>query len=320
MIDLTRTNLWIQPPSFQEPNGDINFAELNRYTGWLSGKNLDAVMLWHPSGLAGERPLEERLKCLQTWSSALGSDKFVITVITPDTNAVSFTEALQKAQELARLAQDSGASALVIQPPGSFNDDEQVWQKTFAWHQAILESVQIPGVLLQDDQLTGSLTYPVDLIDDLLTLPYVMGVWVQTFDSMTKLQDMAGVLRLHAEKRLIAGSDRCIGAALMSGADTIVSDTAAAFPEPVGELVRSYKSGQFDRFMKLHKIVDAFSQTVVREPMTSSSLRLKSALALAGVLEPSSASVPNGERLEQAELQKINTIMSVLKRRLEQID
>lgn len=319
IIGLNSAGVWARPPVTCLHSGKLDLGELRKYADSLNAKKIDAVVVWHPADSPVHLDDSGRKAILETWVSALSPVKSVVAVISHAETTDSFADALGSAQKMAVMAQDAGAKAMIIQPPIAFRNDEQVWQKTFAYHQAILESVQIPGVLLQDYQNPDPLIYPNELADDLLTLPQVKSIWVNTFDSMAKIQNMAGILRLHPEKILISGSDRCAGHAIMTGANILISQAAAHSPDPYSELLKAYHTQDFARFMKINKIVDALGQTIIQESESLNSARILKCLAMWGTVAPHVTDGNHQPPVTVQELQKINAILTVLQKRFDQL-
>ena len=316
---ITTTTLWAATPVPAQKNFQIDSDSLHHYAHWLFQKPVGGVALNAHTGRGLYWAEAQRALILETWATHRPPGKSIIAAVGSPHKPADFASALAAARDMAQQAADLGANALMIHPPTFLKGDDQIWQKTFAFHQAVLESVQIPGVLFYLYEDAGGLSYPNDLLDDLLTLPQVLGIKVATLDSVMTFQQIAGVMRLHPEKKLITGEDRFLGYSLMAGAKAALIGMAAAFVEPQAAMINAYQAGDYARFIKLSAIVDAFAQTTFAKPMDAYIARMLACLVHEGVLPPDVAYDPFGPTLAPSEFAKIGTILTVLKRRFEQV-
>ncbi|MFM7319026.1 MAG: dihydrodipicolinate synthase family protein [bacterium] len=312
---LANSLLWAAVPVPCTASGEIATDAQNAYARWFFSHKADGVVVWAHTGRGLHWNENQRGSIIETWHKNRTPGKFVIAAAGAPPSAKSFIDALAAARAMAQQAESLGADAIMIHPPCFLRGDDQIWQKCFAFHQAVLESVRIPGVLFYLYEKAGGLSYPMDLLDDLLTLPQVMGIKVATLDSVMTFQDIAGLMKLHTDKKLITGEDRFLGYSLMAGAQSALIGMASAFVSPQADLIKSWHSQDLPRFMKLSQIVDAFSFTTFRQPMEGYIARMLACLVHEGVIESTSAHDPFGPSLEAGEFQKIGTILKVLQRR-----
>ena len=312
---ITTTTLWAATPVPAQKNFQIDSDSLHHYAQWLFQKPVGGVALNAHTGRGLHWAEAQRALILETWAAHRPPGKTIIAAVGAPHQPADFASALSAARDMAQQAADLGADALMVHPPTFLKGDDQVWQKTFAFHQAVLESVQIPGVLFYLYEDAGGLSYPNDLLDDLLTLPQVLGIKVATLDSVMTFQQIAGIMRLHRGKKLITGEDRFLGYSLMAGAQAALIGMASAFTEPQSAMINAYQASDYARFMKLSAIVDAFAQTTFAKPLEGYIARMLACLVHEGVLKPENANDPFGPTLDPAEFARIGTIMNVLKRR-----
>lgn len=312
---LSSSHLWAAVPVPCRASGEIDTDAQNRYAHWFFSQKADGVVVWAHTGRGLFWNENQRGQILETWHKTRTPGKFVIAAAGAPPDANSFMSALAAARDMAQQAESLGADAIMIHPPCFLRGDDQIWQKCFAFHQAVLESVRIPSVLFYLYEKAGGLSYPMDLLDDLLTMPQVMGIKVATLDSVMTFQEIAGVMKLHTDKKLITGEDRFLGYSLMAGAQSALIGMSSAFVAPQADLIKAWHEQDLPRFIKLSQIVDAFSFTTFRQPMEGYIARMLACLVHEGVLEANSAHDPFGPGLEPGEFQKIGTILKVLQRR-----
>lgn len=319
-IDFSSARLWVHDPLPSSDSQSQMSDSRKRLAEWINTQPVDAVVVWNYSRSESQCQDKSPGDVLRTWVSSLSGDKAVITVISHEENSTTFADILSSARNKAIEAQELGASALLLMPPTGFGSDDQVWQKTFAYHQSILEAVQIPGVLVQESPSNQTLVYPMELADDLLTLPQILGIFLNTTDSLIRIQDFAGLLRLHPEKKLLSGMDRASAAALMAGATGLVSQTALAFPELFATLLKTYFANDYQRFVPVAKIADSLSQTISHDSISNTAARLRAWLAMDKTAESIHELFLNDlQGLESQELLKFSTVSQVLKKRYSQI-
>jgi 4-hydroxy-tetrahydrodipicolinate synthase len=316
---LSESLLWAAVPVPCRHSGEIDTDAQNRYAHWFFRQKTDGVVVWAHTGRGLHWNENQRGLILETWHKNRTTGKFVIAAAGAPPSAKSFADALAAAREMAIQAETLGADAIMIHPPTFLRGDDQIWQKCFAFHQAVLESVKIPGVLFYLYEKAGGLSYPMDLLDDLLILPQVLGIKVATLDSVMTFQEIAGVMKLHPDKKLITGEDRFLGYSLMAGAKSALIGMASAFVAPQADLIKAWRDQDLNRFMKLSQIVDAFAMTTFRKPMEGYIGRMLACLVHEGVIPAEAAFDPDGPGLEQGEFQKIGTIIGVLQKRYAQL-
>lgn len=318
IIPPTTTTLWADTPVPAQKNFQIDTDSLHQLAAWLFQKSVSGVAINTQTGRGPQWAQAQRSLILETWAAHRPPGKSIIASIGAPPDATEFIAATSAARDEAQQAAELGANAILIHPPKFLDGDDQIWQKCFAFHQAILESVQIPGVISYKDESAGGLVYPNDLLDDLLTLPQIMGIQAATTDSVIAFQEIAGLLRLHSGKKLLSGADRFLGYSLMAGATAALTSLATAFPEPIAAMLTAWQAADHARFHKLAAIVDSFAQTIACKPLESTSARLLATLVHQGVISEENAHDPFGPGLQPAEFAKIGTIYKVLRRRFDE--
>jgi len=316
---INTTTLWAAVPVPVQKNFQIDSENLHKYAHWLFQRPIGGVVLNAHTGRGLHWADDQRELILEVWNQHRPVGKSIIAAVGAPKNAADFASACSVARDMAQQAQDCGADGLMIHPPVFLKGDQQIWQKCFAYHREVIESVQIPSLLFYLYEEAGGLSYPNDLIDDLLTLPQVLGIKVATLDSVMTFQEIAGLMRLHPQKKLITGEDRFLGYSFMAGAKAALIGMAAAFVEPQADMITTYQSGDYERFHKLSAIIDAFSQTTFRKPMEGYIARMLACLVHEGAIDAIAAHDPFGTGLEAGEFERIGTILNVLKRRYEAI-
>ncbi len=314
---LTATTLWAATPVPVTKNSEIDELALHAYADHLYRRPVGGVVVHAHTGRGLHWSDDQRLRILEIWREHRPPAKSLVVAVGAPHHIVDFSEALAVAVDMARIAAGEGADAVMIHPPTLLKNDEHPWQKCFEWHRAIAEEAGIPAILFYLYEKAGGLSYPLELIDDLLTLPQIMGMKVATLDSVMTFQDISGVFRFHPDKILITGEDRFLGYSLMAGARAALIGMGSAFVEPQAALIDAWTSGNTDRFVKLNAIVDAFARATFRAPMEGYIARMLACLAIEGVIPFESAYDPFGPGLRSGEIDELRVIHNALKRKFE---
>lgn len=318
---MTGATLWAATPVPVTKNSEIDDQALHAYARHLFARPVSGVVVHAHTGRGLHWGEPERNRILETWREHRPEGKSIVVAVGAPRDRTDFADALAAATDMARHAVGQGADALMIHPPTFLknDNDEERWQKCFAWHRSIVEAAGIPCILFYLYENAGGLSYPMDLLDDLLTLPLVMGVKVATLDSVMTFQDIAGLFHLHQDKILITGEDRFLGYSFMAGAKAALIGMGSAFVEPQAAMIDAWTSGNYDRFVKLSAIVDTFSRATFRAPMEGYIARMLACLAIEGVIPAESTYDPFGPGLRPGESEQLRVILTALKRKFDTI-
>jgi len=319
MTLLTATTLWAATPVPVTKNSDIDVQALHAYARHLYHRPVGGVVVHAHTGRGLHWSDAQRLRILETWRHHRPETKSLVVAVGAPHHLADFSEALAVAVEMARMAAGEGADALMIHPPTFLKNDVHPWQKCFEWHRAIAEAAGIPAILFYLYEKAGGLSYPLELIDDLLTLPQILGIKVATLDSVMTFQDISGVFRFHPDKILITGEDRFLGYSLMAGARSALIGMGSAFVEPQAALIDAWTSGNTDRFVKLNAIVDAFGRATFRAPMEGYIARMLACLAIERVIPFESTYDPFGPGLRSGEIEELRVILTSLQRKFDSV-
>ena len=170
---VTATTLWSAAPVPVQKNFQIDTDQLHKYAQWLFHQPTGGVAINAHTGRGLHWGDDQRGLILEVWNQHRPAGKSIIAAVGAPKTANDFASALSATRDMAQQASDLGADALMIHPPVFLKNDEQVWQKCFVFHREVIESVQIPSVLFYLYEEAGGLSYPNDLLDELLSLPQV---------------------------------------------------------------------------------------------------------------------------------------------------
>ncbi len=202
-------------------------------------------------------------------------------------------------------AADLGADALLVHPPVALRDRPDRDQILLDYHATIAEA-GLPLVLFYLYEAAGGISYSPQILADLLGRPEVIGIKIATLDRVMTFQDIVRQVHEQASSKLIiTGEDRFLGYSLMCGAQAALIGMAAACTGIQAEMLRSYWTGQADRFLAQSAAVDDLAQTTFIAPMEGYIQRMLWCLVHQGVIPADAAYDPWGPGLEAAEFERI---------------
>ena len=213
---------------------------------------------------------------------------------------------------MAQAAADYGADALLVYPPSWLKHHEQR-DSLIVKHHEELSRLGLPLVLFYLYEAAGGVRYTKTVLDELLTLPNVIGIKMATLDSVMTYQDVASHIQSrHPDKLLITGEDRFLGYSLRRGAKAALIGMGAVCCELQSELIAAHLAGKAERFLELSDLVDQLAEVLFIDPMEGYIGRILHALARLGVIPADAANDPWGPALTARELDNIDSLLNTL--------
>src|ERR1044071_6871427 len=207
---------------------------------------------------------------------------------------------------------DYGADALLVYPPFWLKAHEQR-DSLIVEHHERLSSIGLPLILFYLYEAAGGISYNTTVLDELLTLPNVIGIKMATLDSVMTYQDVAAQVRSrHPDKLLITGEDRFLGYSLRRGAQAALIGMGAVCCDLQAELIEAHVAGNAQRFLEVSDLIDRLAEVLFVDPMEGYIGRILFALARLGVIPADAANDPWGPALTTSELDNINTLLNTL--------
>src|ERR1043166_1961715 len=266
------------------------------YVSFMSSQPIVGVAVWAHTGRGLLLDDETARRVMRQWRQ--GIDKPLIAGV--------------GSLAMAHAAADYGADAFLVYPPSSLRDHEQR-DSLIVKHHEQLANVGLPLVLFYLYEAAGGVRYTKTVLDELLTLPNVIGIKMATLDSVMTYQDVASHIQArHPDKLLITGEDRFLGYSLRRGAKAALIGMGAVCCDLQAELIAAHFAGKAERFLELSDLVDRLAEVLFIEPMEGYIGRVLYALARLGVIPADAANDPWGPALTAPELDNINTLLNTL--------
>ena len=213
---------------------------------------------------------------------------------------------------MALAAAEYGANALLVYPPSWLKDHEHKDSLIVAHHKQLAE-LGLPLVLFYLYEAAGGVRYTETVLDDLLTLPNVIGIKMATLDSVMTYQDVAShVQSRHPDKLLITGEYRFLGYSLRRGAKAALIGMGAVCADLQAELIDAHFAGNAERFLELSDLIDRLAEVLFIDPMEGYIGRILFALSQLGVIPVEAANDPWGPALTPHELDNITNVLNAL--------
>ncbi|HEX6649230.1 MAG TPA: dihydrodipicolinate synthase family protein [Pyrinomonadaceae bacterium] len=298
-------------PVMFDRDGSFHDRAHEAYVSFMSSQPIAGVPVWAHTGRGLLLDDETAQRVMRQWRHAL-PDKPLMAGIGARKAQTNPQEATNATLAMASAAADYGADALLVYPPSWLKHHEQGDALTVEYHENLMR-VGLPLVLFYLYEAAGGVRYSTNVLDELMTLPNVIGIKMATLDSVMTYQDIASHLQSqHPDKLLITGEDRFLGYSLRRGAKAALIGMGAVCSDLQAELIDAHFAGKAERFLELSDLVDQLAEVLFIDPMEGYIGRILYALAKLGVISADAANDPWGPALSATELENINTVLNTL--------
>jgi 4-hydroxy-tetrahydrodipicolinate synthase len=299
--DVAERLRWGLVPAVPVPrraDGSLHRDAQERYAHWMAEQPVAGAAVWVHTGRGLLIPRDMRREVLQSWRAALG-DRIVVAGAGALPDEPDYEGA---AVRMAAEAAEWGADALLCFAPTRHRDDTAAIVR---YHRA-LAGVGLPLILFYLYEAAGGVTYPLETLRELFSIPGVVGIKMATLDSVMTFQDVARLIgEEFPETVLITGEDRFLGYSMLLGAQGALIGMGAALPAAQATLVGRPPEAHPEAFLRLTRAVDRFGQATFCAPMEGYIRRMLWALADTGVLPEDATFDPNGPALPEWEREHI---------------
>ena len=199
-------------------DGRLHEVGLRRYVEWMAGQPIGGVAV---CGTRGEDYFSARgmaRSVLSAWRLALTAGTVLIAATAPGPIGKRQSRSSPMFVGWHDRAADLGANALLVHPPTAFRERPDRHALILDYHSVAAEA-GLPLIAFYLYEIAGGISYPPELLAQLLARGEVLGVKIATLDSVMTFQDIAPPRRgRRASKLAITGEDRFLGYSLMCGA------------------------------------------------------------------------------------------------------
>ena len=281
------------------------------YVSFMSSQPIAGVAVWAHTGRGLLLDNETAQRVMREWRQGI-ADKPLIAGVGARNRDANPQEATSATLAMALAAGNYGADALLVYPPSWLKHHAQRDSLIIKHHES-LANVGLPLVLFYLYEAAGGVRYTETVLDELLTLPNVIGIKMATLDSVMTYQDVAAQVRSrHPDKLLITGEDRFLGYSLRRGAQAALIGMGAVCCDLQADLIEAHVAGNAQRFLEVSDLIDRLAEVLFVDPMEGYIGRILYALARLGVIPADAANDPWGPALTTSELDNINTLLNTL--------
>jgi 4-hydroxy-tetrahydrodipicolinate synthase len=277
----------------------------------MSTQSIAGVAVWAHTGRGLLIDKDTARKVLQDWRNALPG-RVVIAGAGAERSISDHEQATTSTLKMAEAAAEHGADALLAYPPTWLREHPQKDSLIVDLHSR-LSQIGLPIVLFYLYEAAGGILYSPTILDELLSLPNVIGVKVATLDSVMTYQDVARQLEAkHSDQLLITGEDRFLGYSLRRGAKAALIGMGAVCCELQSELMKAHVNENADRFLELSDMVDRLAEVLFVPPMEGYIRRILFALSHLGIIPLDAADDPWGPEVTAEEFKRIAETVNAL--------
>jgi 4-hydroxy-tetrahydrodipicolinate synthase len=307
-------------PVPRRTSGQIHTEAQQAYAAWMAKQPVGGVAVWAHTGRGLHLAADMRAAVLASWREALRPPSVIIAGCGVPTAGASLPgdprartdEVIRRTQAMANDARAGGADALLVHPPRPLSTLSDANGRVLALHEALAD-VGLPLIAFILYRRASGLEYDDALLDDILSLPHVVGVKLATLDSVMRFQVVAGRMSSeHPDRLLITGEDRFLGYSLMIGARCALIGMGAARAAMQAALIRAVLTDDATTVIRLTRACDRFGAVTFTDPMEGYIRRMLWALAEDGVIPEDACHDPEGPALEPGDRIRIASVMGTL--------
>lgn len=296
------------PVTFDQ-TGRLHESAHEAYVHYMSSQPIAGVAVWAHTGRGLMLDAQTARRVLNDWRSAL-PEKVIIAGV--GANNCTANEGTTRAIKMAESAIQSGADAFLVYPP-IWLRNHPLRDKLIVDHHGRLSQLGLPIILFYLYEAAGGVSYSKAVLDELLSLPNVIGIKVATLDSVMTYQDIARQLQIdHSDKLLITGEDRFFGYSLRLGARAALVGLGAVCCELQADLIKAHLENNAEHFLELSDAVDQLAEALFVAPMEGYIQRILFALAQLRVIPTDAVFDPWGTAPAAGEFERIGRIVNSL--------
>lgn len=280
------------------------------YVNYMRTQPIAGVAVWAHTGRGLHLTKDVARRVIKDWRQALPI-KPLIAGVGAESKHSDPSKATEVTLSMTADAADYGADAVLAYPPAWLRQHE-AQDRLIVEHHARLDQLGLPIILFYLYEAAGGISYNANVLDELLSLPNVVGIKMATLDSVMTYQDVARHIQTrHPDKLLITGEDRFLAYSLRRGASAALIGLGSVCCELQAELIRSHFEGRAGRFLELSDAVDELAEALFATPMEGYIGRILCALAKLGIIPEEAAHDPWGPPLNASEIAKIESALHI---------
>lgn len=282
-------------------NTDYSIDEqgLGALAAWLADqRRIKAIMTNGHTGEVFSLTPRERAQVTNIVAKAVDGKIPVISSIV--------CEGIIDAVEQAKLARDSGASALDVMPPHHWLRFGFRAEHVLEYFQAIGEGSGLPLIVHVYPAWTKA-SFPSELLAKLAGMDAVQAFKIGTREMNKYDSDLKAIRAVASDKALLTCHDEYLLASMVQGIDGALVGFASVIPGLIADLLDAVEAGDLTRARQIQSQIDPLKEAVYGdgEPTGEAHACMKAAMAAAGLIARGTVRpptvAPSAEELQRIE-------------------
>jgi dihydrodipicolinate synthase/N-acetylneuraminate lyase len=262
-------------------DGTPDLAILNKYAFWMDMQPVDGVTVWTETGQGEHLDSNSRKSIISAWREVLDSDLQIIASIKPAASPDPAT-AISLAMQMISDTQGLADFHLVQPPSQSFPTNNGSLRN---YYMEIAKS-GVPTLLAPESQKNSSEFYSQPVLDQLLSIPEVAGIVINT-PTVVDFQEATTHVRMrHPSKAILTGENRMLGYSFYRGCHGVLAGLTSICPALQRAMIDAWFMNEMTRFLELNRLVDHLAEAIFTEPCENHPERLLAGLAHLGIIDP----------------------------------
>ena len=225
---------------------------------------------------------------------------------TPIVNGI-YAEGSLEAAKLARMAQDGGASALLVFPPGPFTLGQRP-DMALAHFQRVADASDLP-IIVFEYPLAGGQGYPLDTLLKLFSkVPTIRAIKDWTPQVPLHEKNIRTLQSLDKPVNVLSTNSSWLFSSLVLGAKGLLSGSGSVIADLQARLFRAIQANDLAEARRLNDRIYPTAEVFYADPFVDMHNRMKEALVLLGK-QPRAVVRPPLSRLSQAEIERIRVAL-----------
>jgi len=225
---------------------------------------------------------------------------------TPIVNGI-YAEGTIEAAKLARMAQDGGASALLVFPPGPFSLGQRP-EMALAHFQRIADASDLP-IIVFEYPLAGGQGYPLDTLLKLFAkVPTIRAIKDWTPQVPLHERHIRTLQSLDQPVNVLSTNSSWLFSSLVLGAKGLLSGSGSVIADLQARLFRAIQANDLAEARRLNDRIYPTAEAFYADPFVDMHNRMKEALVLLGK-QPRAVVRPPLAKLSQAEIERIRAAL-----------
>ena len=159
------------------------------YVDYMQTQPIAGVAVWAHTGRGLHLTKDVARRVIEDWRAGL-PNKPLIAGVGADSKHSDPMRATAVTLSMAADAAQYGADAFLAYPPAWLRQNE-ARDRLIVEHHARLDQLGLPIILFYLYEAAGGISYNANILDELLSLPHVVGIKMATLDSVMTYQDVA---------------------------------------------------------------------------------------------------------------------------------